>query len=268
MYDSSHTIVATLNSTIDTDNFCNAYNHANSYNGLKLGQIINIKYNGYSSQFIIAGFDMESNRYASDGTLYDNGYGICLIPYYSLDGGTVWHTYNNATPYINSSMHTSTLQTMASKLQSVLGSHLVNRNVLLGSSIDRSFENNSTTGCCTNGYRWTTAYCTLLSLYQYTGFGMSRSNNGVRGDYEIKYDLYGTGEANYMLPLFSFDYFLYGDWSFFALRNIMYHGLLQSYKVFTGSPIDEYSNSTYDIGYVDLNYSNPNYYTCPLIYIR
>ena len=92
MYDSNHTIVATINSTADADNFCNKYNHANNYNGLKLGQIINIKYNNYTSQFIIAGFDMESNRYASDGTLYDNGYGICLMPYSNLDGGTVWNT--------------------------------------------------------------------------------------------------------------------------------------------------------------------------------
>ena len=270
MYDSNHTIVATINSTADADNFRNKYNHANNYNGLKLGQIINIKYNNYTSQFIRAGFDMESNRYASDGTLYDNGYGICLIPYSNLDGGTVWNTYSNATPYINSSMHTSTLPTMASKLQSVLGNHLINRNVLLSSSIDRSFENNNTTGCCTNGYRWTTAYCTLLSLYQYTGFGMSRSNYNVGGDYEIGYDLYGIGEANYMLPLFSFDYFKYGGWASFTLRNIIYFGSVytKTYQAFTGAPIDEHSNSTYSVGLVDLNYSHPNYYVRPMIYIR
>lgn len=234
MYDPDHTLISTLNSVADANNFCNQYNHNNGYNGLKLGQRIDIKYGSSTKQFYIVGFDTESSRYASDGTLYDNGYGISLIPVSGIGVYGAWNNSSSATPYIYSSMHTSILQTVSSGLQSVLGSHLINRKVLLGSGIDRSLENNRT-GVCTNEYTWTTAHCTLMSLHQYMGCGYYYIKNdlGASAKYDILYDTYGTGEANYQLPIFSFDYY---KWTEFGtkhcLRNIIYDNSDHIYKSF------------------------------------
>ena len=84
---------------------------------------------------------------------------------------------------MSSSMHTSILPSFVSKLQSVLGSHIVQRNVLLSSGTDSKGYSNA--------YTWTTAYATLMSMGQMTG-NFATNNN--------KYD---DGEANYKLPFFN-----------------------------------------------------------------
>ena len=136
---------------------------------------------------------MEYNRKASDGTVYNNGYGICMIP----KDIVINATWNNSDTliggYMSSTMHTSHLPSIVTKLQTVLGSHIVNRNVLLSSDTlhtnRQSYE-----------YTWTTAYATLMSIGQMTGTFASHTN---------KYD---DGEANYKLPLFNYtDYKNYSD---------------------------------------------------------
>ena len=267
------------------DNFCNTYNHTNGYNGLKLGQRIKINDGTYNEDWYIAGFDMEHNRYASDNTLYNNGYGICLIPKSNL---TEDKWYNSAVsgiavPYIRSIIHTSTLPTIANNLKNVLGSHLINRNVLLSSGLDSSVESKEY-GNCVNSYTWTTSYCTLMSLQQVSGFGMYTYNTSASGSHMINYDKYGIGEANYMLPLFSFDYFepryliIYEP---FYLRNMVYISTLDGYCVYVMDPIyidqDDTRNTPDDvvsIGTISICDGSGYYaeYTSsgvrPMIYIR
>ena len=79
LYDASEPIISTLSSVSDANIFCNKYNHNNGYNGLKLGQTIVINDGMYDMRWQIAGFDLEYKKYASDGTIRDNGYGICLV---------------------------------------------------------------------------------------------------------------------------------------------------------------------------------------------
>ena len=198
-YDESHTVIATLSNTTDTNQFCNTYNHNNKYNGLKLGNIINIYYDGSYTRWYIAGFDVEYNKVASDGKSYDNGYGIALIPEINI-GESQWNTTDTVSGgYLNSYINKTTLVNVANNLKTVLGNHLVNRKVLLSSSVSGNNANN---------YTWTTAYCTLMSIGQMTGtFAQNRN----------KYD---DGEANYKLPLF--DYMEYKTGSDFWLRGIYY----------------------------------------------
>ena len=126
---------------------------------------------------------MESNQEAADGTTFDNGYGICLIPQTQLTTAT-WNTSNTLTgAYKSSTMHTTHLPGIVTKLQTILGSHIVQRNVLLSSSADGNGYSNA--------YTWTTAYATLMSIGQMTGEFAS---------YRNKYD---DGEANYKLPIFN-----------------------------------------------------------------
>ena len=127
---------------------------------------------------------MESNQTAADGTTYDNGYGICLIPKTIVTTGK-WNTSDTITGgYKSSYMHKTVLPNIVTKLKNVLGNHIVNRNVLLSSSIasDKS-----------NAYTWTTAYATLMSVGQMNGTFASHNN---------KYD---DGEAIYKLPLFNYE---------------------------------------------------------------
>ena len=184
--------LGTWSSVKDVDSFLSTCNHDTNYYGATIGSYVTIKDGTYNKQWIIAGFDMEHNKTASDKTIYDNGYGICLIPKTSL-GSAAWNDVDDTSKgYNGSSMHTSTLPTVANNLKKVLGGHLVERNVLLsnGRNEDDYYA---------NSYAWTKAYCTLMSMGQVTGTFASNRN---------KYD---DGEANYKLPLFNYE-----KWSFDA----------------------------------------------------
>ena len=217
-YDKNHSIVAIITSTSQADTFCNTYNHANGYNGLKLGQRIYIGDGTYNQLWYIAGFDCEHNTVAADGTIKSNGYGICLIPetyVTTAQWDTRSHTNNYGgvsslphTSYIQSTMHTSTLPTVANKLKNVLGNHLINRNVLLGSGVNLTLTPSSSQINGTNAYTWTTAHCTLLSPKQTLGdYCYTHYNNDSNYDW-FPNDLYSNrfddGEANYKLPLFNY----------------------------------------------------------------
>ena len=183
----SSTNLGTWSSISDVDTFLSRFNHSTVYKDgdtkLRLGNYVTIQDGTYNAIWEIAGFDMESNQLAADGTVYDNGYGICLIPQTQLTTGK-WNINNTLVgAYKSSSMHNTYLPTIVSKLQNVLGSHIVTRNVLLSSSVG---SNNHP-----NGYTWTTAHATLMSIGQMTGTFAENRN---------KYD---DGEANYKLPLFN-----------------------------------------------------------------
>ena len=188
-YDSFNTLIATFNSISDVDQFCNQYCHDNKYNGLKIGQRIQINDGVHNTYWYIAGFDCEYNHTASDGTIKDNGYGICLIPVgvlvSVLDEYSMFHNSNSPIGYANADIQKNMSQLLQNELIKTLGSHLINRNVLLSNVV------NPTTGLSTS-YIWTTSYVTLMSGCQLTGEIAKYSN---------KYD---DGEANYKLPLFNY----------------------------------------------------------------
>lgn len=175
------------------DKFFAKYNHANGYKSttkpLRLGDYVIIKDGTYNVAWMIAGFDMEAGRTAADGTTYNNGYGICFVPKTQVTSQK-WNTSNTTVGgYISSYMHTTILTGIVSNLQNVLGSHLVQRNVLLSSSVSSGKS---------NAYTWTTAHATLMSIGQMNGTFATNNN---------KYD---DGEANYKLPIFNFTEFKTG----------------------------------------------------------
>ena len=177
--------LGTWSSVSDVDTFMSQYNHNNNYTGLSLGNYVTIQDDTYNAVWEIAGFDMEHNHIASDGTTYDNGYGICMIPKTKVTDSK-WHSSDrSASSYNSSYIHTNTLPTVVTNLKNVLGTHVVNRNVLLSSVT--SLSNIST------GYTWTTADATLMSAGQLTGTFASHKTE------------YDDGEANYKLPLFNYE---------------------------------------------------------------
>ena len=253
----SNTTVYKISNVSDADNFSNLYNHANGYNGLKLGQFVQIYNNKYGRYvlWLIVGFDCEYNHTASDGTIKSNGYGICLLNWSSLSFGN-WSSTTSATPYINSTPHTESLPAISNDLLSIIGSYLVNRNVLLSSSV------NSTTYQST-AYTWTTSYCTLPSVCQIIG---------EAGNHDTIYD---DGEANYQFPLYNKAPELwYGDYNSYKwTRNITKLTSSSSLGVYTckytsigavvGNPNFQFSTNVQkstDVGSANLY--------APLIYIR
>lgn len=191
--------LGTWSSVSHVDTFLARFNRASAYKDgdtkLRVGNYVTIQDGTYNTIWEIAGFDMENNQTAADGTVYDNGYGICMIPKTQVTTAT-WNASNTLTgAYKSSTMHTSHLPIIVNNLRNVLGSHIVNRNVLLSSSVDGNYYSNA--------YTWTTAYATLMSIGQMTGNFATNRN---------KYD---DGEANYKLPVFNDENYYTGSsfWS-------------------------------------------------------
>ena len=230
----------TWSSTSDVDTFFNRFNHNNNYSDgdtkLNLGDTITINDGTYNAVWMIAGFDMEHNQTAADGTVYDNGYGICMIASNSVISAK-WNDTNTLNgAYKSSTIHTSTLPTIVTKLKNVLGNHIINRNVLLSSGTD-------TTNYYSNAYTWTTSYATLMSVGQLTG---------EFARYRNKYD---DGEANYKLPLFN--YMDYNTGSGFWSRGIcgIYNNYYEAWNFY---------NDFIDFCFVNASTSGVR----PLIYLR
>ena len=205
MYD-PNTIIATINSITDANQFCNIYNHNNRYNGLKLGQKIKINDGAYNINWLIAGVDYEADNIADDGSPNNNGHGICLIPesvpirLVQWDSRAPWNSvdFNDMMhiPYINSTIRTNALRSIGDNLKNVLGDHLINRNVLLGSSVSNSLYQG------TISYTWTKDYCTLMSPLQIIGENCYKRHSG--DNFSMVSNNYDNGEANYKLPLFNY----------------------------------------------------------------
>ena len=230
--------LGTLSSTADVDNFLYRCCHDTGYYGATIGSYVTINDGVYNKEWVIAGFDMEHNATAADGSTYDNGYGICLIPKKSL-GNAKWGD-STIKGCNGSTINTSTLPTVANNLKKVLGDHLVLRNVLLSSARDSSYY--------ASAYEWTTAHCTLMSMGQVTGTFASNSN---------KYD---DGEANYKLPLFNYETWSFDVWAW--LRGL--HGDFDGGIV--GYNFNVYGLTT--SGGSDYKYCNSSNGLRPLIYIR
>ena len=186
--------LGTWSSVNDVNDFLNTCCHDTGYYGATIGSYVTINDGNYNKEWIIAGFDMEHNQTAADNTVYDNGYGICLIPKTSL-GKSTWSDGNDglaSNGYYGSTINKTTLPAVAANLRNILGNHLIERKVLLSNA-----RSANAYPYAAISYIWTTAYCTLMSAGQVTGtFGINRN----------KYD---DGEANYKLPLFNYE-----TWSF------------------------------------------------------
>ena len=242
LFDIDGSLIATFSSITDVNQFCNSYNYSNKYNGLKLGQRIQINDGVYNKDWIIAGFDCEANNIAADGNHNNNGYGICLIPTYFLEPSVQYNISSQSlVTYISSTIHTSTLPTVADNLKNVLGSHLINRNVLLSSG----FANGES---YPNSYTWTTAYCTLPSFQQY--------NQNLDMTYE---PIYNLGEANYVFPIYNFDYKFYSTYYCWSRRL---------YRMSGGNP--PYRSTAIRISNSGSTYAEVSdyHYLRPMIYIR
>ena len=130
---------------------------------------------------------------------------------------------------------------------------------MLGSSIDTSVDGGGTNACI-----WTTAYCTLPSLYQVTGAYYYCNDNNIN----IEANVNDIGEANYKIPLYAFRYYVRSPGASSWIRSTRYYssGCKSYYILSNNDGVIAKDTKTYNISISNL--TGTNLYSRPLIYIR
>ena len=183
------------------------------YTGLYLGDYITIQDGTYNANWMIAGFDTEFYKgWLVDGSSavqWINQHHITLIPRIPLFNAQMNSTNTASGGYKGSAMHTSTLPTVVSNLQTVLGAHLLKRYALLSSAVDTKRSNMfGNAGGASSSWEWTEVYATLPSEVQIYGSTIWSSSG------------YDTGEACMKLPVFNFiNHVQFSRWDFW-LRGV------------------------------------------------
>lgn len=177
--------LGTWSTTTQVDTFCTTYTHANDYKGLSLGNYVTIQDGTYNGTWMIAGFDYYKNRGDTD-----NGYGIVLIPRIPIGSVKMNDTDTTVGGYWGSTMATTTLPAVATAMQTVLGTHLIQRRTLVSTAIDETAKNRSFTGVSSN-WAWNSEYVSLMSEPQAYGCCVWGGNCDV-------------GEATNILPVFRY----------------------------------------------------------------
>lgn len=170
----------TINSISDINNFCNTYNHNNGYNGIGLGTTLLINDGTYNKRWVVVGFDLESNRTTSQNSTIDNGYGIHLFSKTPVMTSVKFHSSSTNSPMV--SYKNSDIRSQANNIgihlkNTILGNHIINKNVLISSA--RDFDGPTS-------YTRSTGYAELPTC----------SNFGLSG---AIYD--DSGESNYKFPV-------------------------------------------------------------------
>ena len=206
--------LGTLASLTDVENFISEHNFATTaFSDLFLGDYFTIQDGTYNANWMIAGFDTEFYKGSLDNpsnpTPYINQHHITLIPRTPLFNAQMNSTNTTSGGYKGSAMHTSTLPTVVSNLQTVLGSHLLKRYALLSNDVDTKRSNMyGTAGGASSSWKWTEVYATLPSEMQIYGSTVWSSSG------------YDTGEACMKLPVFNFiNHIQFACWLFW-LRGV------------------------------------------------
>ena len=206
--------LGTLASLTDVENFISEHNFATTtFSDLFLGDYFTIQDGTYNANWMIAGFNTEYYKgWLVDGsseTQWIVTPHITLIPRIPLFNAQMNSTNTTSGGYKGSAMHTSTLPTVVSNLQTVLGTHLLKRYALLSNAVDTTRSNMfGTAGGASSSWEWTEVYATLPSEVQIYGSTIWSSSG------------YDTGEACMKLPVFNFiNHVQFSRWAFW-LRGV------------------------------------------------
>lgn len=206
--------LGTFTSTAELETFLSNHEIATgNFTDLYLGDYFTIQDGTYNANWMIAGFDTEFYKgwldNSSNPTPYITQHHITLIPRVPLFNAQMNSTNTTSGGYKGSAMHTSTLPTVVSNLQTVLGTHLLKRYALLSTAVDTTRSNMyGTAGGASSSWEWTEVYATLPSEMQIYGSTVWSSSG------------YDTGEACMKLPVFNFiNHVQFSRWGFW-LRGV------------------------------------------------
>lgn len=207
--------LGTFTSTTELETFLSNHEIATgNFTDLYLGDYFTIQDGTYNANWMIAGFDTEFYKgwldNPSNPTPYITQHHLTLIPRAPLFNAQMNSTNTTVGGYKGSAMHTSTLPTVVSNLQTVLGTHLLKRYALLSNAVDTTRSNMfGTAGGASSSWEWTEVYATLPSEVQIYGSTIWSSSG------------YDTGEACMKLPVFNFiNHVQFSRWDFVWLRGV------------------------------------------------
>ena len=182
--------LGTIASVADADAFNTAHGlSAGTFNDIFVGDEITIKDGTYNAVWLVAGIDWDYNK--GDTA---SGHGILLIPKTPLYNDQMNSTNLTTGGYKGSAMHTTKLPALVTKLQTVLGSHLKKRRVLVSNSVNTSIASMAGEGWtgASNGWEWVDTYAVLPSEVE------------VYGSTVFSSSFRDVGEACQKLPIFNF----------------------------------------------------------------
>lgn len=206
--------LGTITSTAELETFLSDHEvSSGNFTDLYLGDYFTIQDGTYNANWMIAGFDTEYYKgwlaSSPNPTPYITSRHITLIPRVPLFNAQMNSTNTTSGGYKGSAMHTSTLPTVVSNLQTVLGTHLLKRYALLSTAVDTTRSNmyGNASGA-SSSWEWTEVYATLPSEMQIYGSTVWSSSG------------YDTGEACMKLPVFNFiNHVQFSRW-YFWLRDV------------------------------------------------
>lgn len=175
VFDGNMTLIDTWNSASDVEDFLTEHEvSTGKFTGLKVGQRIKINDGTYNKEWFIAGFDLDYKLgTASSSPYYISQHHICLIPTGILANGSMNGTATTSGGYKGSVMYTTTLPAIATTLQTVLSTHLLEQCLEISSLVS------STTGTSQMSER-AKQYISLMTECQVFGFSLhgNKFDNG------------------------------------------------------------------------------------------
>lgn len=160
------------------------------FKDIYLGDYFIIQDGTYNAEWMVAGFDTEINK----GDTALTSHHLSLIPRTSLTNARMNATNSTVGGYKGSEMFTTTLPGIATKLASVLGSHLLTRKILITNAV--AADAPSGAGCgwlgSSSGWEWVSSNITLMTEVQVYG-SRAFSSSGM-----------DIGEGYEKLPVFNF----------------------------------------------------------------
>ena len=206
VFDGALTKIATFNSLSDVESFLTAHNvSTGQFTGLKVGQTITITDGTYNVDWMIAGFDTNYQRgYKSTSSVTRKGvtkHHIALIPKTYVTNASMNDRDVTTGGYMGSKMYTTTLPAIATALQTVLSTHLLEQ----FSSLTNAVTDGKSSGCTWINDK--SIYATLMSEANVYGAPMI-------GNY------FDQGVDTMKLPVFNFISTTYTDRFAFWLRSV------------------------------------------------
>ena len=198
--------LGTIASVADADAFNTAHGlSAGTFDDIFVGDEITIKDGTYNAVWLVAGIDWDYNK--GDTA---SGHGILLIPKTPLYNDQMNSTNVTTGGYKGSAMHTTKLPALVTKLQTVLGSHLKKRRVIISNSVNASIASMAGEGWtgASNGWEWVDTYAVLPSEVE------------VYGSTVFSSSFRDVGEACQKLPIFNFINPVYFSRWLFWLRAV------------------------------------------------